>query len=266
MAKSRTLRLTSPLMNGADVRQLQYDINAQYERWGVAHKLKVDGAYGPHTRDELETILYGLGIAQNEIDRGVTPYLRVKVRRRLLNPAERLRYRQRADWRKRLVKRYKGEGPAAAIAWAKSQVGVKESPAGSNRGPLIDAWQRLCGVLAAPWCGCFVNRALMAAGFPAQPWLRYCPTIEAKARAGEGGWSWHPISAARGGDLILYGVREAQHVGLVDAPPHTIEGNTSSGNAGSQSNGGMVAARERNWRDAGFPGRGVARPPYSRFD
>ncbi len=259
----RILRLTSPLMTGDDVRLLQASINDQFERWKVPHKIKVDGIYGPHTRDELQTILYGLGISQSTIDKGVTPALRRKVRKRWLNPAERLRFRQRADWRVRLAKRYRGDGPAAALAWARSQVGVKEQPAGSNRGPLIDQWQRLCGIIAAPWCGCFVNRALMAAGFPAQPWLRYCPTIEAKAKAGEGGWKWVAPRDIRRGDLPLYGNGEAKHVGIAEAYEDDYEGNTSSGPGGSQDNGGIVAHRtDRDWDSQAFPCRGAARPPY----
>lgn len=261
----RTLRLTSPPMHGNDVELLQQTINAQFKTWGVANHIATDGQYGPHTRDALQTAMYGLGISQSAIDHGVTARLRVRLRRKLLTPAERVRYRARADWRKRLVKRYKGEGPAAAIEWARSQVGVKENPAGSNRGKLIDQWQRLCDMLGQPWCGAFVNRALMAAGFPTQPWLRYCPTIEQKAKAGEGGWSWHPASEARLGDLILYGADLAHHVGICEAVEDDYEGNTSSGHAGSQDNGGVVAHRtDRDWHAVGFPARGAARPPYRR--
>jgi hypothetical protein len=261
---ARTLKLTSPSMHGADVRLLQRTINAQFHRWGVAHEIKVDGHYGARNRDALHTILYGLGIKRTELDPGVTPRLRVKLRRRLLNPAERIRYNARKDWRKRLRHRYDGHGPAAALAWARSQVGVTESPPGSNRGKRIDAWQRLCGILAAPWCGCFVNRALMAAGFPAQPWLRYCPTIEAKAKAGEAGWSWHRPQDAQLGDLPLYGAGEAKHVGIAIGYQDDYEGNTSTGHAGSQDNGGIVAHRtDRDWHSAAFPCRGVARPPYT---
>jgi hypothetical protein len=262
MAKPRTLKLTSPPMHGSDVTLLQQDVNAEFSRWNVKHGVPVDGAYGPHTRDAVQTVMYGLGITQSEDDKGITPTLRVKIRRRLLNPAERIRYRARAGWRKRLQARYDGHGPAAALAFAKANVGVTESPPGSNRGKTIDAWEKLCKILGGPWCGCAVNRFLMAGGFPAQPWLRYCPSIEAKAKAGEGGWSWHSLGDAQAGDLILYGSREAKHVGIVDVAPWTYEGNTSSGEAGSQDNGGVVAHRKRDWRAAGFPARGLARPPW----
>lgn len=102
----------------------------------------------------------------------------------------------------------------------------------------------------------------MAAGFPTQPWLRFCPWIEGRARSGEGGWSWHGIGDARPGDLVLYGSRTADHVELYAGGGLTYGGNTSSGSAGSQANGGGVFARRRNFSDPGFPARGVARPPY----
>jgi hypothetical protein len=259
----RTLKLTSPAMHGDDVKLLQQTINTQFKRWGVKHKIDVDGEYGPVTRDAYRSILHGLGISQAAMAKGITPRLRVRVRRRLLTPAELVRFRARKDWRAQLRKRYDGHGAAAALEWAASMVGVKESPAGSNRGKLIDQWQRLCEFLGGPWCGAFANRALMAGGFPAQPWLRYCPWIEQRAKAGEGGWSWHHIKDAKPGDLVLYGAQIAQHVEVVKAFQDTFGGNTSSGHAGSQDNGGCVAHRtDRDWSAAGFPARGVARPPW----
>jgi hypothetical protein len=42
----------------------------------------------------------------------------------------------------------------------------------------------------------------------------------------------------------------------------TYGGNTSSGDGGSQANGGGVFERRRNFGAPGFPARGVARPPY----
>jgi cell wall-associated NlpC family hydrolase len=122
----------------------------------------------------------------------------------------------------------------------------------------------MCEIIAAPWCGCFVNACLVAAGFPSQPWLRYCPSIEGRARSGDGGWSWHSIGRARPGDLVLYGNGIAQHVELYAGHGITYGGNTSSGTAGSQDNGGGVFARRRMFSDRAFPARGVARPPYAR--
>jgi hypothetical protein len=264
-AKPRTIRLTSPPMRGDDVRLLQVTINRQYRTWGVAAKIAEDGVYGQQTRAHLRTVLYGLGIEQRRLDNGVTPELRVKLRRKRLTRAERRRYEARAPWRRRLVKRYRSssDAVAAAVRFGRAHVGVTERPPGSNSGPQITAWLRAVEVGPAPWCGAFVNACLQAAGFPAQPWLRYCPWIEARARAGEDGWSWHAIGDARPGDLVLYGIREAVHVGLYVGRGVTVEGNTSSDNRGSQDNGGGVFLRRRNLTGGGgFPARGVARPPY----
>lgn len=260
---ARTFKLTSPAMHGSDVKLLQQTINNQFQRWDVPHKIVVDGAYGAHTRDALSTVLYGLGIGQHTLDRGATPALRRKVRRRWLNPAERVRYNARKDWRARLVKRYRGSGPQLALEFARANVGVTESPPDSNRGKIIDAWERLCAVLAAPWCGCATNRFLMAAGFPAQPWMRYCPWVEQRAKAGEGGWSWHPPHEAKPGDIALYGAGIAHHQGLVEEFQKTFEGNTTNGPGGDQSNGGILAHRtDRDWTNPAFPCRGLARPPW----
>lgn len=61
---------------------------------------------------------------------------------------------------------------------------------------------------------------------------------------------------ARQGDLVLYdwgGDGAPDHVGFVELNKgpyiQTIEGNTSSGTSGSQSNGGLVARRTRNWNN-----------------
>ncbi len=62
----------------------------------------------------------------------------------------------------------------------------------------------------------------------------------------------------RAGDLAVFldGKREACHIGFVEAPPRilgaqavftTIEGNTSSGEAGSQTNGDGRYRRARKW-------------------
>jgi len=270
----RTLKMTSPAMEGADVKGFQSDLNAELGRWLIGFRLTEDGVYGPQTRDVAKSVCYGLGLSSPVMEHGATPSIRIKVRHRRLAKAEAKRFDDRAQWRKKLRLRLDGEHDVVGdvLAYARSKVGVKESPPNSNRGPLIDKWQRACGFIAGPWCGAFTNACLTAAGFPDQEWLRYCPWIEGRAKSGEGGWRW--TQTPEPGDLVLYGARIAQHVGVVSkvngqviGDTETIEGNTGSGPGGSQANGGMVAIRHRH-KDGSlgnFPIRGYARPPYGRI-
>jgi hypothetical protein len=267
----RTLKMTSPAMRGTDVENFQRDLNAELKRWNVPFALDVDGVYGTTTRDTARSVCYGLGLKSPVMEHGATPAIRSKVRHRNLTPTELVRFHAREDWRQRLAKRHGAPDKAIlqALAFARSMVGVTENPAGSNTGAKIDQWEKACGVHAAPWCGCFANAVLVAGGFPDQEWLRFCPWIEARARSGEGGWSWHTVPQV--GDLVLYGSPVAEHVGVVaEAEPvqwgdrETVEGNTSNGPGGSQSNGGIVAIRHRHTDGTlnGFPIRGYARPPW----
>jgi hypothetical protein len=252
-------------MEGSDIAFFQNVLNEQFQAWHVACTIDVDGEYGPHTREATKRVAYGLGIQLQELAGGVTPDLRKRLRHPERRTAAELALaHNRRDWLRRLRRRYDGHGPRAAIAYARKHLGITESPPNSNRGKLIDRWERMCEVIAAPWCGCFANACLVAAGFPTQPWLRYCPWIESRAKSGEGGWSWHSMNKARPGDLVLFGNGIARHVELYGGDGVTYGGNTSSGNVGSQDNGGGVFARRRRFTDATFPARGVARPPYDR--
>ena len=71
---------------------------------------------------------------------------------------------------------------------------------------------------------------------------------------------------AKPGDIVLFdwdGSGDADHVGIVEVNNGsyltTIEGNTSRGGSGSQSNGGWVARRTRSWSAV----RAIVRPTYS---
>lgn len=162
-------------------------------------------------------------------------------------------------------------GAQAAIKWALSKVGTTESPPGSNWGGEIAAWIKLAGYVGpVPWCGCFVNAALVAAGQPSGAgWIGYTPAIVARAKAATGGWSWHAPSQGKPGDLALFdtpGGDPAVHVGLVvnqvsATSYNTVEGNTSSGSSGSQDNGGGVFRRARSTGGT-FRIIGFARPPW----
>lgn len=170
-----------------------------------------------------------------------------------------------------LVQESDGQNAETALSWARRQLGTTERPAGSNWGPKIETWIRATGYSGpVPWCGCFVNAAVIQAGVPSgSGWIGYTPAIVTRAKQGFGGWRWIGQGDGRRGDLALFdtpGGDPAVHVGIVTdrlSPSlyHTIEGNTSSGSAGSQANGGGVYQRRRStvghFRIIGF-----ARPPY----
>ncbi|SMH55139.1 MULTISPECIES: peptidoglycan-binding protein [Cyanophyceae] len=133
------------------------------------------------------------------------------------------------------------------LSTAKSQIGYRENPAGSNR----TKFGRWYGMDGNPWCAMFTSWVYAEAGFPlpkmqdgAPSGAAYCPYIEGYARRiGQ----WH--KTPRPGDLALFhfGNRLAVHIGIVEnisgAKFSSIEGNTS---AASNANGGMVQRRSRN--------------------
>lgn len=149
----------------------------------------------------------------------------------------------------------KVDRPSLAVKYALSFQGVKESPANSNRGKLIDGWQKGVGMIAQPWCGAFVHGVLSHVGVKGlSARMRYTPYIVEDGRAGKNGLlcevGWDD---KKRGDLFLFDFDGGgvDHVGIftgityADGSAQTVEGNTSSGSAGSQSNGGMVAVRSR---------------------
>lgn len=268
---TRTLRLSSPNMHGGDVSRYQRDLNGWLERWNVPHRIDVDGEYGIGTRAAHKLVCHGLGVNWRD---GATPTVRRKV-----HDADRRTDREkkiggeRADWRHRLKDRYASPdgGPKAAVAYAEKFIGVKEHPPGSNVGPHITEWERLTGYNVpsggpgVPWCGCFANACLIAAGLPNEHFMGYCPYIEAHARSGSDGWTWHSANEKpERGWLALFGQPIAAHVELVTHtgfPLRTIGGNTSAGN-GSPNNGGAVVRHDfSSYR--GMPLRGFAAPKYA---
>ena len=158
--------------------------------------------------------------------------------------------------------RFKGKEPSdggsssaqARLAKAKTQVGIKESPAHSNQVKYCD-WYGMLG----PWCAMFVTWCDAHSGKPVSSFKKgthyaYCPYIVSDAQLGKNGLSI--TSSPKPGDIVVYdwswdGVFD--HVGIVKTPPdgrgtfEAIEGNTSLDN---QSNGGEVMDRTRNKADA----------------
>lgn len=201
---------------------------------------------------------------------------RLVTREKLLRDATSLtrplRKRQVAK-AKRVINRHKrgaiGAGRSEAIKWARAQLGTTENPPGSNRGGKITIWQKglATWLVGQPWCGVFVGTSAKEAGVKGiTSRVASVALIEADSKAGKHGYSHAvPVSVdtIRPGDhVILFG--PGVHVELVEKVHkrtrviQTIGGNTSAGNAGSQSNGGGVFRRYRPIGDV----YAAARPDY----
>lgn len=108
---SRTFKVEAPHMRGEDVKLGQRELRDKLAHWGATdYPIEVDGDYGVATRSAYASVLYGLGIAQAEMAKGITPGLRSKIRNGELTDRERQRYEDRAGWRKRLAAKHSGGG------------------------------------------------------------------------------------------------------------------------------------------------------------
>ena len=155
-----------------------------------------------------------------------------------------------------------------ALRWLTNHRGLTEQPPGSNtdtRADGIRTAQRKLGdwLVGQAWCGVWACNAALAGGVKIdKPWLwASVYYIEQDARAhrnGFRGWTRDPRVVLRGDLVVLFG--RGVHVGTVREikpirpwRPYRVivtdEGNTSSGNAGSQDNGGGAFRRERRMRD-----------------
>jgi hypothetical protein len=138
--------------------------------------------------------------------------------------------------------------PSSVLALARADLGYEESPPDSNRSK-FGAWYGMDG---APWCAMAVSCWFYAAGLPlaftTPKGFSYCPFgIDGFRARGE----LVPVAQAQPGDVVFFdwnGDKVADHVGIVVSGGlvlTTIEGNTTSGDAGDQSNGGGVFQRQR---------------------
>ncbi|MCI8714292.1 MAG: CHAP domain-containing protein [Oscillospiraceae bacterium] len=120
------------------------------------------------------------------------------------------------------------------------QLGVTESPAGSNR-TKYGKWMGLDG---QPWCMSFVQWCFHQAGTPLPHRTGSCSAL----------LNWYKanrpecvVKDPQPGDIAIF---TFGHTGIVErALPGSvmcIEGNTSPGQSGSQDNGGGVYRRQRN--------------------
>jgi hypothetical protein len=280
-AVHRSLHLTSPLAKGLDVRALQSSVKkglAHYEVGWLPLAIDGDrknGGLGRQTIHAAGFYAWILGAPNSTRRKIKNGTLTQAVQKVLRNPEQRGRaWRTRARLRKnRLAKIRKAqdEGAKAAVAYAKSMLGVTENPAGSNSGPTITRdgkkggvsfWEAAFGLGACYWCGCFAGYvAKFIGGAKLTGTLTYGPDIIADAQAHRNGLVAVSAADSRAGDIPVYWGGE--HIGFCVGPPregclHTIEGNTSSDSGSSQSNGGGVFEKHRPFSDATV----IARPLY----
>jgi hypothetical protein len=148
-----------------------------------------------------------------------------------------------------------------ALAQAKLYVGVKEHPAGTNRGPHIDRWCRWAnGLTGYPWCSAFVCGMVREVSGLIVPEPRKASVGFLEQWAKSVGSLLGPGTRPRRGDLICYRFDSdswPDHIGFVDrvfaaewdregyfvGSVRAVEGNTS---AGDDANGGQVQVRYRS--------------------
>ena len=143
---------------------------------------------------------------------------------------------------------------------ARAELGVKESPAGSNQ-VKYNTWYygRTVSGAAYPWCMVFAQWCCAQAGVSLPAKTASCTALMTAARKA-GMWV---TSGYQPGDIVLFdwqGDKRPDHCGIVElALPSgkyaTIEGNTSVSN---DSNGGQVMRRTR----AAAAILGAVRPKY----
>lgn len=147
---------------------------------------------------------------------------------------------------------------------ARRELGVKESPANSNR-VKYNTWYygREVSGPAYPWCMAFVQWCFHQAGVPLPLRTASCGALMSAAKKA-GQWVTKDF---RPGDVVIYdfpGGAATDHTGIVERVTASgvvaIEGNTSQ--AGSQSNGGQVCRKNRLYSQI----VGAVRPEYEEDD
>jgi hypothetical protein len=266
----RVLKLTSPFMRGDDVKRVQGYLRQ------FSPDLLADGEYGPATGAEVAAWKYRMGYPRDAINTGMG----VEAQQIMFRGTKPLRPDYVVTRLKRMALGWKpGWGiakkpayqPSEAASLMESWAGYTENPAGSNKVPQLMELGRKLGVgweagMGYPWCGyaSFLS-ALARGGKAAKAGLidhkfnaLYTVDILANAQKAQNGLKVVGASQAKRGDLVMFnfpgGDPRVDHIGRLRAAPSgdfasTVEGNTSAGSAGSQSNGGGVYLRDRPMSD-----------------
>lgn len=266
MPQKYMIQLTSPHM-GQDRKQAalrQYITATQRALIGAGVKVSADGVAGPETCSAYAKWKYNYGFHKDFIEPNLTGaeadwLLGVKTKTVAMKARAALR---------------KAGNPAppqsmgikalnTMQSWANA--GYNESPFGSNRVPELTTIARREGLSAWyqamgwPWCAFATSlaakihgSATAQAGFSGKFNTLYVPAILDAARNGKHGMRVVSYDTAQPGDWVIFnfdgGVPD--HIGILknkigNGLIRAIEGNTSSGNQGSQDDGGGVYERVR---------------------
>jgi peptidoglycan hydrolase-like protein with peptidoglycan-binding domain len=278
---NRRLSVTSPLAHGPDVHALQEALKAELEHNRIDWlPVNPDGDLGPQTLHAARFFSWVLGLGGRHRKRLKAGILPKATQELLRNPEkrsriERLRAKRRQP-RLRKIRKAQSEGPAAAVAYARSFVGTTESPSGSNSGPThtngkgqpggVTFWESYWGLGPCFWCLCFASYCIKAiGGAKIAGNCCFSVAIEGYARNHENGWVQVPIAEARPGDISIWKFNgpssPSDHGELVveHGVSEDVGGNTSADDGGSQSNGGGVFPKHRDLSQCSM----VARPLYS---
>lgn len=250
----RTLGLTSPLTHGPAVAAAQRRLKGDnFLKKNFFDGLgEIDGIFGPETNRACKRAKFWLGYPEKRWEVGGYG----QPLEDLLSGTKPLPLAFRARRNARLLAAKRKPLRVKAFEIGLRFLGTTESPPGSNRVfaslwyGLIGAW---CAMFAPSYCYALAGSKAVKRG----SYWAYCPFIVAAARAGE-----RYLSLTRNpeqGDLVLFdwaGDGVADHVGMFDVWIDrargvfaTLEGNTSAGSGGSQSDGGGVFRRQRSTSD-----------------
>jgi peptidoglycan hydrolase-like protein with peptidoglycan-binding domain len=236
------LKLTSPNMKGDAVKKAQQNLKKAKFYGG-----DIDGEFGERTAGSIINAKRELGYteasATSLYDQVFEDYLLGKTP-------------QGPDMLKRAEAYKKAQGDvnakyAKAVDVALSKIGVAEDPPESN----IVEFSKWYGV-NGPWCAMFVTWCAVQAGsksFVKGKTYSYCPNVLRDAQTKSNGLSITTTPVK--GSVVLFDWQKdgvPDHIGLFikwadkeKTSFYAVEGNTSSSEKGSQSNGGQVAQRLR---------------------
>src|SRR3990167_10880351 len=214
----RTLRLTSKIMHGADVKVAQKRLGG-LNFWNKNfHPGAVDGQYGEQTASSVYRAKFFLGYPKRSLNKSYGNKLRLYLTGETALPASyrlRKKRRKQASYSRKTMR-------LRALNSARAKLGLAESPQGSNKNWLVSWWYGSSSA-SAPRCNISVSHSYLIAGSKAfrkgVNWA-YVPAMEQAARDGDKGLMRIPYDKIRPGDILTFnfdgGV--ADHVGMCEDP------------------------------------------------